>query len=58
MDRGAWQATVHGVAQSQTRLSNQAYMHGVSVMGLWSVAVTARWLCSQEHPQVLGQPHP
>ena len=22
MDRGAWQATVHGVAKSQTRLSN------------------------------------
>ena len=22
MDRGAWQATVHGVAQSQTRLSD------------------------------------
>ena len=22
MDRGAWQATVHGVAMSQTRLSN------------------------------------
>ena len=24
MDRGAWQATVHGVANSQTRLSNEA----------------------------------
>ena len=24
MDRGAWGATVHGVAQSQTRLSNGA----------------------------------
>ena len=23
MDRGVWQATVHGVAKSQTRLSNQ-----------------------------------
>ena len=23
-DRGAWQATVHGVAKSRTRLSNQA----------------------------------
>ena len=22
MDRGAWQATVHGIAKSQTRLSN------------------------------------
>ena len=33
-------------------------MHGVSVMGLWSVAMTVRWLCSQEHPQASGQPHP
>ena len=24
MDRGAWQATVHGVAKSQTQLSNTA----------------------------------
>ena len=24
MDRGAWQATVHGVAKSRTRLSNYA----------------------------------
>ena len=24
MDRGAWQATVHGVAKSQTRLSTHA----------------------------------
>ena len=23
MDRGAWQATVHGVAKSRTRLSDQ-----------------------------------
>ena len=32
MDRGAWQATVHGVAMSQTRLSNFhftcEYMYG------------------------------
>ena len=25
MDRGAWWATVHGVAQSQTRLSDRAH---------------------------------
>ena len=25
MDRGAWQATVHGVTKSQTRLSNRAH---------------------------------
>ena len=27
MDRGAWGATVHGVAQSQTRLSDLACTH-------------------------------
>ena len=26
MDRGAWQATVHGVAKSRTRLSMHAYL--------------------------------
>ena len=26
MDRGAWQASVHGVAKSQTRLSDDAHM--------------------------------
>ena len=27
MDRGAWQAAVHGVARSRTRLSNFTFMH-------------------------------
>ena len=27
MDRGAWRATVHGVAKSQTRLSVRAHTH-------------------------------
>ena len=27
MDRGAWQATVHGIAESQTRLSTAAQSH-------------------------------
>ena len=27
MDRGAWWATVHGVAKSQTRLSEFTFMH-------------------------------
>ena len=29
MDRGAWQATVHGVAKSQTQLSNFTFTFGV-----------------------------
>ena len=27
MDRGGWQATVHGATESQTQLSNQAHTH-------------------------------
>ena len=27
MDRGAWQATVHGVAKSQTRLNDFTFFH-------------------------------
>ena len=33
MDRGAWRATVHGIAKSQTRLSMQACTHFLSVSG-------------------------
>ena len=33
MDRGAWQGTVHGVTQSQTRLSIQA-MAGKSLLSI------------------------
>ena len=31
MDRGAWWATVHGVAKSQTRLSTQAEKENLTV---------------------------
>ena len=30
MDRGAWQATVHGVAKSQTPLCTHAHIHSSS----------------------------
>ena len=33
MDRGGWQATVHGATESQTQLSNQAHTHTHSNMG-------------------------
>ena len=29
MDRGAWQATIHGVAKSQTQLSNPGYTQSI-----------------------------
>ena len=29
MDRGAWQAPVHGVTNSKTQLSMQGYMHHI-----------------------------
>ena len=31
MDRGVWQATIHMIAKSQTRLSNLAHMHSCMV---------------------------
>ena len=34
MDRGAWQATVHGVAQSQIQLNNFAPTHVLIGKGL------------------------
>ena len=33
MDKGAWQATVHGVTESQTQVSNQAHIPGLRVGG-------------------------
>ena len=40
MDRGAWQATVHGVAQSYTGLSMHA---GQAIMGGRTVVCSGRW---------------
>ena len=40
MDRGAWQATVHGVAKSQTEVTWHAHTH--------DVPITARGLRIQE----------
>ena len=37
MDRGAWQATVHGVAESQTRLSDLTSLH----LAPWEAPQTA-----------------
>ena len=40
MDRGAWQAIVHGVAKSWTRLSNQAQAH----VWLWELDYKEGWM--------------
>ena len=41
MDRGAWQATVHGVAKSQTKLSNRATNNNlVNKLFLWVLWAT------------------
>ena len=43
MDRGAWQATVHGVAKSQTRLSDTTQHR---IFRYWAAAATAKSLQS------------
>ena len=50
MDRGAWQATVHGVTKSQTRLSNYTdYNPGSSLFFFLLVPRPVRY-CSMEAP--------
>ena len=44
MDRGAWQATVHGVAKSRTWLSNEAHRHATMFWAHLQVLRTERWL--------------
>ena len=36
MDRGAWQATVHGVSKSRTRLSNFTSLHLYLIINFYS----------------------
>ena len=49
MDRGTWQATVPGVAKSQTRLSAYAHTHKISlatrrILGLGHISSMCYWL--------------
>ena len=58
MDRGAWQATVHGVAKSQTQLSTHAHSQrtrrgrrlkwGYWSVSEWGLAGVHRWEGTQE----------
>ena len=49
MDRGAWQATVHGVAKSQTRLSTHTHMLVFSPFS----SLTGHARCKMREPEVL-----
>ena len=56
MDRGAWEATVHGVIKSQTRLSNSAQLnsqHTLNILVSAFICATAfkiPFLCPISHP--------
>ena len=45
MNRGAWQATVHGVAKSWTRLSNKHFIFTWKAKGLNGLYITALSAC-------------
>ena len=53
MDRGAWRATVHGVAKSRTRLSDFTSLHfelPISSYGLESHCYWLLYICRAEVP--------
>ena len=45
MDRGTWQATVHRVTQSQTRLIMRAYLSVCMYVCLWDVVCVCVCVC-------------
>ena len=54
MDRGAWRATVHGVTQSQTRLSD--YHHYDYLVGQGAVHCSACHRCPASSPVIEKEP--
>ena len=60
MDRGAWQATVHGVAKSQTRLNDYRFLRGWIIiqflqtrwwrLGAGDLAKVAQLVCARTAP--------
>ena len=46
MDRGAWWATVHGVAKSRTQLRTDTFPFKVPILGSWNIpdSLTAKWV--------------
>ena len=61
-NKGAWWVTVHGVARSQTQLSNRAYAHGVLLARIlkWAAISSPSGLCFIRtlhcDPSILGDP--
>ena len=51
MDRGAWQATVHGLAKSETRLRDRAHKYyeftGIQIRGCYGESQLNK---QQQHP--------
>ena len=43
MDRGAWRATVHGVAESRTRLSDFTFTFTFFNVSRWNLETWYRW---------------
>ena len=54
MDRGAWRATLHGVAKSQTRLEDQ-HLHFSECLALRWV-LDMQWEAREVRPPLLGAP--
>ena len=54
MDRGAWRATVHGVAKSQTRLGDQVQHSTRTMRGASLVAQMLKNLPAMQETQVLS----
>ena len=53
MDRGAWQATVHGLAKSQTYLSYSVHMH-IFLLKYFEEEITISQTCV---PETFGERH-
>ena len=54
MDRGAWQATVHGVAKSRTRLKNFTSFH-CKIKNILGVFVFMYYLCDKYYKTITVQ---
>ena len=54
MDRGTWQATVHGVTKSWTRLTDFHTVKGFSIVNEAEVGIFLEFLCFLHDPMDAG----